>query len=405
MQALLLSALLNAAAIDRAVRLEMRVERIAGLSIVVARKGRTPFERGYGTSDFSRSIPARPETIYRIGSLTKPFTAYAVAQLAAQGRLSLQDPVEKFVSVPWRGVTVEDLIRHRSGIPSYSDIDSLDERADYAPQSLVDSVAGMPLRFVPGTQFQYSNTNYVLLGEIIERVTNEPFAEYLQSAVLSPLQLRATFYGDAPEEAPGYARDTLRTPIAPSSVSYGYAAAGMSSNVTDLLKWLLAAHEPYYGYFSAEMYGHDMVYATGTVPGYSAFEALLTGTGDRIVILTNANALDLMPLAEDVVLALEPPAPRFRVRTVVEQLQAATLVRASLTPRYNASLTGEQLRAWQTQLAPLGDVQAVRQLSSERGRGCTTEAFRVTFSGGAGIRISLCLTPNGAIDAIVISNE
>ncbi len=405
MHALLLSALLNAAAIDRAVRLEMRVERIAGLSIGIGRKERVIFKRGFGTSDFGRSIPARADTIYRIGSLTKPFTAYAVAQLAAQGRLSLQDPVDKFVPVPWRGVTVEDLIEHRSGIPSYSDAGSLNEHETYTPQALVESVAGMPLQFVPGTQFQYSNTNYVLLGEIIERVTDQPYAEYLRNSVLAPLQLRATRYGDQPSEARGYARNTLHTPVRLSSVSYAYAAAGISSNVPDLLHWLAVAQPPYYGYFSAEMYGHEMVYATGTVPGYSAFEALIPASGDRIVILTNADTLDLEPLAEDVVLALEPPSSAFRARSVVEQLQAATLVRASLTARYNAALTGEQIRAWQQQLAPLGAVQSVQSLGSERGSGCTYEAFRVTFTGGASIRISLCLTSSGAIDAIAISKE
>lgn len=286
----------------------MRTQRVAGLSIGIARDGRTLFERGYGKSDLGREIDAGPDTVYRIGSLTKPFTAYAVAQLAAQGRVSLQDPVSAYVPLPWQGVTVEDLIRQRSGIPSYSNDSALDPRASYTPEALVESVAGIPLHFVPGTQFEYSNTNYVLLGEIVERASHMPYPEYLQNAVLAPLQLRATRYGDQPGAAHGYARNTLRTPVAPSSLSYAYAAAGMTSNVPDLLRWLGLAREPYYGYLQADVAGTGVRYATGNVPGYSALEMLVPQTGDRIAILTNADTLDLLPLVQDVLRALAEPA-------------------------------------------------------------------------------------------------
>jgi hypothetical protein len=150
------------------------------------------------------------------------------------------------------------------------------------------------------------------------------------------------------------------------------------------------------------MYGHEARYATGTVPGYSSYEAFFPETADRIVILTNADTLDLVPLAEDVLLALEPPTSAFRVRALIEQLQAATLVRASLTPRYSATLTDAQLRMWQTQLAPLGAVQNIERTATTPGTSCTNERFRATFSGGSAVTISLCLTPTGAIDAIAI---
>jgi CubicO group peptidase (beta-lactamase class C family) len=405
MHALLLATLLNTGEIDRAIRLEMRVERIAGLSIGIARDGRTVFARGYGRSNLSNNTAARIETIYRIGSLTKPFTAFAIEQLAAHGKLSLQDPIAKYVSAPWTGVTIEDLLLHRSGIPSYSDLTTLDEHKDYSPEELVGAVAGMPLQFMPGTQFAYSNTNYVLLGEIVERVANEPFPEYLQNAVLTPLRLHDTSYGDRSGEARGYARNTLLTPVAPSSVSYGYAAAGMSSNVPDLLKWLASAREPYFGYFAAQVYGHPVRYATGTVPGYSSYEAVLPNTAERIVILTNADTLDLAPLAEDVLLALEPPTSEYRVRALVEQLQAATLLRSSLTDHYNATLTNAQMQAWRAELAPLGAVQNVERLGTGPQNGCTHERFRVTFTSGSSVAVDLCMTASGAIDSIAISPQ
>jgi D-alanyl-D-alanine carboxypeptidase len=307
MHALLFAALLNTAAVDRAVRLVMRTQHVAGLSIGIARGGRKLFERGYGKSDLGHDTPARAGTVYRIGSLTKPFTAYAVAQLSAERKVLLRDPVETHVPIPWRGVTIEDLIRQRSGIPSYSNDYALDPRDTYPPQALVQSVSGRPLLFEPGTQFEYSNTNYVLLGEIIERVSGMPYSQYLQTAVLTPLGLKHTRYGDQPGEARGYARNTLHMPVAPSSLSYAYAAAGMTSNVPDLLRWLALAREPYYGYRVGDIGGRAIQFATGNVPGYSALEMLVPDTRDYIVILTNADMLDLLPLAQDVLAALGEP--------------------------------------------------------------------------------------------------
>jgi hypothetical protein len=177
----------------------------------------------------------------------------------------------------------------------------------------------------------------------------------------------------------------------------------MSSNVPDLLRWLSFARAPYYGYFPAEMYGHAVRYATGNVPGYSSYEALFPATGERVVILTNGDTVDLAPLAQDVLLAMELPTPEYRVRAVIEQLQAATLVRSSLTARYNATLTEAQLRAWQAQLAPLGAVQNIERLGSTPVDGCSEERFRATFATGGSITIAICLTAAGAIDGIAIT--
>lgn len=406
MHALLLAALLQAPQIDSTIRMEMRMQNVAGLSIGIARNGRTLYEHGYGISNFARNTRAQGDTVYRIGSLTKPFTAYAVQQLAAGGKLSLGDRVSSYITLPWtEPITIDDLLRQRSGIPNYADIDMLSQSATYAPEALVDAVARLPLHFAPGTQFEYSNTNYILLGEIIERAARMPYDRYLQTAILTPLGLHHTRYGDQPEEARGYARDTLRTPVTPSSVSYAYAAAAMSSNVPDLLRWLDSAAQPYDGYRLTQIDGYEVHYAPGNVPGYSALEAILPKTGDRIVILTNADRFDLMPLTVSVIEALEPPTPQYRVRMLVEQLQAATLVRSALTPAFNARLSNEQLHVWQTQLAPLGSVSDVEQLSRESMRACTKERFRVTFSTNARIGVEICSTPSGAIDGISISQQ
>lgn len=404
MLALLLSGLIDTGAIDRAVRLVMRTQRVAGASIGISRSGRVLYERGYGWSDLGRRLPARAGTVYRIGSLTKAFTARAIAQLAAQGKLSLQDRVSREIALPWPSdATVEQLLEQRSGIRSYSDDPALDPHAAYSPAQLIEALAAEPPDALPGTQFEYSNTNYVLLGMIVERVSGAPYGSFLQRAVIDPLGLQQTRYGDRAGEARGYARDALNVPVPPSSVSYGFSAAGMTSNVPDLLRWLETIRPPYYGFLSSDMYGYSVRYARGSVPGYSAFEMLSPQTGEEIVILTNAGNLDPAPLAKSLFAAIERPSPAFRVRTLVEQLQAATLDRSSLTPHYARELPEEQVREWQAHLAPLGEIADVAAAGREPGAGCTNERYRVTFLSGGPIALQICLTRTGSIDAIAIT--
>lgn len=309
MLALLLAAALDTATVEHAVRLVMRTQHVAALSLGIERSGREIFEGAYGTADFGRGTPASAQTVYRIGSLTKPFTARAIEILSAQRRVELDDPVAGYAALPWNApITIRELLEQRSGIPSYSDDPSLDMHAEYTPAQLVNALAAEPLDFPPGTQFEYSNTNYILLGAVIERASGVDYGSYLRQAILMPMQLHSTRYGDARNEARGYATDTLHLPIAPSSLSYAYAAAGMSSNVPDLLRFLQSAAEPYYGFLRADMNGTPIVYASGFVPGYSAFEMIVPQTRDTIVILTNADKTDLIPLAQDLLAALEAPA-------------------------------------------------------------------------------------------------
>jgi CubicO group peptidase (beta-lactamase class C family) len=321
MHGLLLAVLLRNSAVDDAVNLVMRAQHVAGLSIGISHAGKVMYEHAYGWRDLATRSPAQVQTIYRIGSLTKSFTAAAILDLSHRGKLTLHDSVAQYVTrFPWpHTITVEQLLTHESGIPSYSDSERLDRHRAYTPQELIDAVASQPLAFEPGKYWQYSNTNYVLLGMIVTRVSGTSYESYLQSAVVDPLHLHSTRYGDQPGEAGGYAGDSVNAPVALSSTSFGYAAAGMTSNVPDLLTWLQTIPEPYYGFFEAHMYGRQVVYASGNVNGFSSLALISPHTDDIIVILTNADELDLIPLAKSVFAALDRGAayaPKRRSRAV-----------------------------------------------------------------------------------------
>lgn len=287
----------------------MRAQHVPGISLAMVRNGSAMQACGYGYADLGLRTPAQPQTIYRIGSLTKSFTAAALLRLAAESKVRLADPIAAYVPVPWEGVTLEDLLAQRSGIPSYEDVAALSRYGRYTPRQLVDALAQLPLQFSPGTQYAYSNTNYVLLGMVIERASATTYGEFLRENILRPMRLHDTRYGDPNIEAHGYATGTLNAPMRRSTVSFAYAAAGMTSSATDMIRWLGSVRDPFYGFTAETIYGYPVETAHGYVDGYSAFALIQPQAHDTVVILSNANAIDLQPLAMDVFATIETPKP------------------------------------------------------------------------------------------------
>ena len=226
--------------------------RTAGVSVAVVKNGRTLLAKGYGFADLENDIPATPQTVYRIGSITKQFTAAAIMRLMEQGKLSLDDTLQKFLpSYPTQGnrVTVRHLLNHTSGIKSYTGMGpkwSRLMRIDLAPDSMVALFANEPFDFKPGEQWLYDNSGYFLLGMIIEKLSGKAYGQYLQDEFFTPLGLTSTVYCEqAPlikRRAQGYALrpDGQFINAAPMSMTHPYAAGALCSTVTDLAAWALA---------------------------------------------------------------------------------------------------------------------------------------------------------------------
>ncbi|HLI97462.1 MAG TPA: serine hydrolase domain-containing protein [Candidatus Baltobacteraceae bacterium] len=387
MHALLLALLLHGP-IDSAVQLVMRNHHIAGISLGIARGGRLLYTQGYGERDVLRHLPAQPQTVYRIGSLTKMFTARAMETLAQRGKLGLDRPAARYLpNLPWdANITIADLLAQRSGIPSYTDDAMLNPYAWYAPVQLVDAVAHQPLQFAPGSQFFYSNTNYVLLGMIAQHVTRMPFEDFLNTRVIAPLRLQRTRYGDQPGEALGYEwnGDTLVRSV-PSSPAYAFSAAAMSSNVYDLLHFMRTMREPYYGLLQSEQFGSTVWYASGNVNGYSAFAFIVPQSGDEAVILSNADKVDLAPLALDVLSVLQP------------QASGGFGPPQNEDPRITARVRQRAIALF----APLG-VMLV-EFQGEKHDVSTNVLYRVTLSNGSRVLLRAVVLPSGAIGVISVS--
>ena len=237
-----------AATVDSLVRAEIDAKRAAGVSVAVLSGSDTLVLRGWGMADLENGVPATPTTVYRIGSITKQFTAALVMQLVDSGRLSLDDDVRRWVpSAPTHGrvVTVRQLLNHTSGIRSYTGIGPRWQsklRLDMAPDSIVALVATDSLDFEPGAKFRYNNTGYVLLGSLLEKVTGTPYETLLESRLFEPHGLSQTYYCDTrpiiPQRAAGYeATPDGLVNASFLSMTQPFSAGSLCATVVDLVRW------------------------------------------------------------------------------------------------------------------------------------------------------------------------
>jgi len=222
-----------------------RATRFSG-AVLVAVDGKPVFRRGYGMANLDHEIPNALTTKFRIGSLTKQFTAAAVLLLEQQGELTLSDTLGKHVPdcpEAWAGVTLHQLLTHTAGIPEH--IPLLLKPGGLAtprtPKELVDLVKDKPLDFTPGEKFKYANSGYILLGMVIESASGKSYESFMREAVFDPLKLADT--GVERDgmvlrgRATGYTRVTEPTVATYVHMGLPYAAGSMYSSAGDLLTW------------------------------------------------------------------------------------------------------------------------------------------------------------------------
>jgi CubicO group peptidase (beta-lactamase class C family) len=239
-----------ATAVDAAVEEWMAQDRTPGVSVGIEHGGRVLVARGYGVADLENDAPATERTVYRIGSITKQFTAAAILLLEERGKLHLEDDLRTVLTeYPSDGpaITIERLLNHTSGIKGYTEMPEFWSRSreDLTPAQMLELFSKLPLEFAPGKRWQYSNSGYYLLGLIVERVSGRTYAEFLRAEIFEPLGLAETTYLDdrpiVENRAEGYELDdgqivndaylSMRTP---------FSAGALGSSVGDLLRWQAA---------------------------------------------------------------------------------------------------------------------------------------------------------------------
>jgi CubicO group peptidase (beta-lactamase class C family) len=208
-------AIARADAVDDAARVEMKRRGIPGLSVVVYKGDKLVKRAAYGEADLESHVAASPDGLYETGSICKSLTAVLTMMLVADGKLSLDDPVSKhFAAAPaaWEKITLRHLLTHTSGLPDYATVPGLGLVERWTLDDWTRKIVTLPLDFPTGTQFAYSNTNYFLLGLILEKAGGKPYAEMLTERVLKPAGMAHTRFEDPREIIPGRARGYYRLP-------------------------------------------------------------------------------------------------------------------------------------------------------------------------------------------------
>jgi CubicO group peptidase (beta-lactamase class C family) len=295
-----------------------------GAAVLVTKDGAVLLRKGYGLADLEQGIPIQPDMVFRIGSVTKQFTAAAILLLEQEGKLSVEDDLRKHLpDYPTSGrvITIEHLLTHTSGIRSYTDMEDFGEHAreDMGVDEVIALFENEPLGFEPGEKYAYNNSGYFLLGAIVEKVSGKTYEAFLREKIFEPLGMSQTYYGSTsriiPKRAQGY--DGVNAEFQNAeylSMTLPYAAGSLLSTVDDLAKWdralygsellsreslekwwkpfaLASGASTYYGYgWSISSYQNRTVVSHGG--GINGFTChLLRIPEDRVfvAVLTNRN--------------------------------------------------------------------------------------------------------------------
>ena len=300
---------------DEYLSAETRAGRFSGAALI-ARDGKVLFSRGYGFANAEHEVPNTPQTKFRLGSVTKQFTAMAIMILQERGKLSTQDPVAKYVpDCPdaWRDITLHHVLTYTAGIPNLTTFPDY-RQTMMLPSSIASTVArfkNRPLEFKPGERFQYSNSGYILLGYIIELVSGGSYEDFLRRNIFEPLKMADSGYDHyepvLKHRAAGYARPVGKSINAPyQDMSIPHGAGALYSTTEDLLRWDQALYTGQlvsqksietiftpnknnyaYGWMVSEQFGRKEISHGGQINGFSSFIARYPADKVCVIVLSN----------------------------------------------------------------------------------------------------------------------
>lgn len=316
-----------AASADKLAATALSETGAAGLSIAVARNGKVILTKGYGLAEVEHDVKANGDSMFRIGSITKQFTAAAIMRLVEQGKMSLDDPITKHLpgyNTQGREITVRHLLTHTSGIKSYTELKRVmvdEPEREFTHQEMVNLVQNEPLAFEPGTKSAYSNTGYYLLGMIIENVSGKGYCAYLQEEFFGPLGLTRTRCDSNSEiikgRAQGYTIEGEKLVNDRGlAMSTPFAAGMLLASAHDLVVWADAlaagrvvspasyklmstpfklvgggANDYGFGLFIDSLGGHARIQHGGDIFGFNSMLARFPDDGVTVAVISNSRSI------------------------------------------------------------------------------------------------------------------
>jgi D-alanyl-D-alanine carboxypeptidase len=434
------------ARIDSAVTAVIAGTGAPSASIAVVRGGEIVYEKAYGDGRIAPRIPASSAMRYSIGSVSKQFTATAILLLAEDGKLSLDDKVARWFPELTRAgdVSVRQLLSMTAGYQDYwpQDYVFTDMQAPTTAQAIMQRWAGKALDFDPGTRWQYSNTNYVIAGAIVEKVSGMPFMEFLRQRIFTPLRMTtvADFNDGAlsDNDAGAYLRNAVGPLRAAPKEGKGwlFAAGQLAMTAHDLALWNISVMDrsllraPSYKTQQRDMLldnglstryglgvslsapnGRRRVSHGGAVSGYTTANEIYPDDRAAIVVFTNiypgaagapgqiAGRISSIIFEKGDEAAV---AARDQARRIYAGLMKGTIDRSLLTPDLSAFFTAQVLSDYASSLAPLGaPTEFTSQGESLRG-GMTIRSYRIR-AGRYTLDLTTMTLPNGKLDQYLIA--
>lgn len=316
-----------AARIDEYMGAAVRFNHFSG-SVLVARDGPPVLSKGYGMANYELGVPNTPQTVFRLGSITKPFTAAAVMLLQERGKLSVGDSVCKYLSdcpAAWQPVTLRHLLTHTSGIKNFTDLPDYPKTMALPAthEEMLARFKDRPLEFAPGEKYTYSNSGYYLLGVVIERASGKAYADFLRENIFEPLGMTSTGYDSNSllirNRASGYRMqgDSLVN-AAYIDMSVPFAAGALYSSVEDLLRWDQAFYteklltrrsleemltpfkeERGYGWGVRKRFDRQVVEHDGGINGFVSSLSRFPADRLTVIVLSNNGSFSTRGIAND----------------------------------------------------------------------------------------------------------
>ena len=431
--------------------LSSRIDRIASevlaqtgvpsASVAVVKGGKLVYTHAYGKARLQPPMAATPTMRYSIGSISKQFTAAAILLLQEEGKLSLDDPVGKYVPGLTRGneVTIREILSHTSGYQDYWPEDYLmtPMLQPTTAQHILDVWGKMPLDFEPGTQWQYSNTNYVIAGRIVETVSGEPLMKFLSEHIFRPLGMKSVWNSDQKplpsSDATGYYRHALG-PLRPAPEAgrgWMFAAGELAMTAHDLALWdesliacsilkpescremftsikLKNGKDTHYGLGVevVDRHGHRSIEHSGEVSGFVSDNEVLIDDGAAVAVLTNQDAVgaasEIAELAAPVVAGYPLSPAEQQALNIYRGLQQGRIDRGLLAPNLNDYFTAQAIADFKNSLAPLGEPLILRQTATEQRGGMTFRAFRIVYPNKR-LTLTTYTYPDGKLEQYLIA--
>jgi len=422
---------------------------VPSASVGIVENGQVVYAHAFGMARVEPQLAASPEMAYPIGSISKQFTATVVLLLQEQGKLSIDDPVAKYFPALTRAgdVKLKNLMTMTSGYEDFAPQD-YSIPAWYVKRDPADTVkewAGKPLNFEPGTEWQYSNTNYVLLALIVEKVTGEPFYQYLREHVLGPAGLDGVFNAYTDREklrTTGYISYAMQPPrVLPLEAPSWYFGDGeLAMPAATLLKWdqtimnqTILKPESYrqfetpfvtkdgkntnygLGVRVQNRNGHRLLEHGGEVGGYVADNIVYPDDKLAIVVLTNEVAssaastigtqLTALLLPGAVTQEGAPDAVAAELPGILAAFAKGQIDRTKFSANCNAYFSDAAIADFKATVAPLGEVKSMYRTRSALRGGMTFGDYRVVFANGATLEMNTYTLPDGKIEQLLITGK